>query len=150
MTSRCLRVIVIAVVGSVLLTSCRCTIGNESIAMAESGPEDWSIGGTVYHLNRTYYLRQGIQQVVYVIEYNVKNKVDLVGMIDENALRVAFPLMVYAYRSNAYLRTQFRSLRGHETAYTLIGVDLVVDGHEYRITQSVGEIVWRLKGGQPG
>jgi hypothetical protein len=116
--------------------------------MAESGPETWMFNGKTYHVNRTFYVTHGIKSVVYIIEWSVGDKSVLFGMTDEGALKIAFPLMVYAYQSHAYERAEFKALRGNEPARTLIGVDLIAGqggvAQGYRIIQSIGEIVGRL------
>jgi hypothetical protein len=134
--------------------SCRCNVGNGEFPMAMSGPEDWAVDGAVFHVERTYYVRRGIQEVLYVIEYSPSEKSVLFGMNDEAALRIAFPLMKHAYESHSYERTQFKALRGTGPAIVAIAVDLVArDGERvqgYRIVQTIGEIVRRLKGNQDG
>jgi hypothetical protein len=123
--------------------------GPETQGMAQSGPEDWSIDGRTYHVNRSYYVREGSAEVVYVVEYQVADKAVLFGVDDERALKLAWPIMKYAYESRAYERAQFDALRGRAPAMTRIGVDLVAKdgGHltSYRVVQSVGEIVSRSK-----
>jgi hypothetical protein len=115
--------------------------------MAVLGPEQWSSNGNDYQILQSYYIVRGRNSVAYIMEYPVADEA-LFGITDEGAMRVAFPLMVHAYQTGAYLREHFPSVRGTEPARTYIGVELVgrVGGNKsrFRVVRSIGEIVGQL------
>ena len=142
----------IAFIGGGLATgSCRCNVGAESVPMAPTGPEEWVVDGVSYQISSTYYVRRGTEVILYVIEHILPEKTFPFGINDESALKIAFPLMKRAYQSHSYERMRFQALRGTGPAFTSIAVDLVENAEgnsqRYRIVQSVGEIVWRMNGG---
>lgn len=117
-----------------------------------SGPAEWTTSGKIYRVDRTFYVAEGRFSVVYVMEYRVYDPAVLFGMSDQDALKIALPLMAHAYETGAYQRTRFSVDRGAQpTARTVIGVDLigVVNGstRKYRVIRTVGEIVAALKDG---
>jgi len=140
---RCLWVVIAMVV---LQSSCECNVASKDSPMAPLGPEEWWIEGVKYDINRTYYLRDGRYNVIYVMEYELATSV---GNRMEDMMSIAFPLMAFAYKSGVYERTKFQTLRGSEIAHVEIAVDLFDKDNpktrHIRILKNIGDIVAMLQ-----
>ncbi|MDY6913749.1 MAG: hypothetical protein SVT52_04750 [Planctomycetota bacterium] len=121
------------------------TAGN--VPLARSGVEQWQIDGQVYNVETTYYLRlpEGLQ---YTVQYPWRFQDSQGPMNDERALKVAFPLMKYAYEKGLYKRFKITKVGQGTITPSRIGVVLFErkgsQTRGYRVALSISGIEKRI------
>ena len=98
--------------------------GASGAPIAASGPQVLAFRGNVYNVITTYFLRfpEGLQ---FTIEYQVPAGVDIVGMTDEQAYEVAYPLMRGALDQGWHRRAKVEGI--DDPTVSRIGMVLYTD-----------------------
>ena len=135
--------------GCALLASCNCQVsaGSSGMKIAPTGPETWTIDGKAYHVDSTYMLRvkEGLQ---FTIEWSCPecaSRID--GISDEEAFRLARPLMRYAVAQGFHGRKHVQ-MNGRQLQTWGIGVAITVHtgggavkrARGYRVSRSLADI----------
>jgi len=115
------------------------TEGIDGTPIAPSGSQVLAFRGKVYNVIDTYYLRypEGLQ---FTIEYQVPSSVDIVGMTDEQAYEVAYPLMRGALEQGWHRRAKPEELGRPTPAVSRIGIALYADESHTRGRRLVRDI----------
>jgi len=122
--------------------------------MARNGPEVWRVDGHAYRISSTHYEHGPHDSVLYAVGFRVAAESDLLGVNEQTARALAWPILRYAYEHNSYERVRIRPLRGTLTPIVRIAVDLLPplgtgqDKPGYRVVLSIGEIVSCLNRGE--
>jgi hypothetical protein len=123
-------------------SSCRkksATEGTDGTPIAPSGPQVLAFRGNTYDVIDTYYLRypEGLH---FTIEYQLPYHVDIVGMTDEQAYEVAYPLMRGALDQGWHQRTKIESGDGATSSVSRIGIALYADASRTRARRLVRDV----------
>jgi hypothetical protein len=113
--------------------------------MVETGDETWVIDGVEYPINSTYFLDLN-GEFQYTIEYQYPGAANIHS--EDEALKVAFPIMAHAYTNKRYDRFTAR-VGADRVKATRIGVALFerkgIQSRGYRVALTLNEIETRLK-----
>jgi hypothetical protein len=134
--------IALLAVASLLGTGCRrepAPAGKSSLPIAVSGPEVLAFRGNVYNIVTTYYLAfpEGLQ---YTMEYEVPASIDVLGISDERAYEIAYPLMRGAIDQGWPNRTKVKRIGGATPTVSRIGVVMYSHGSRSRGTRVARDI----------
>ena len=113
--------------------------GTDGAPIAPSGPQVLAFRGNVYKVIDTYYLKypDGLQ---FTIEYQVPSTVDIVGMSDEQAYEVLYPLMRGALEQGWHKRAKLEPIDGSIPSVSRIGIAAYADDSRTRGRRLVRDI----------
>ena len=116
------------------------TEGTDGTPIAPSGPLELAFRGNAYKVIDTYFLNypDGLQ---FTIEYQVPSHVDIVGMTDEQAYEVAYPLMRGALDQGWHRRTKIQLVEGTTANVSRVGIALYADASRTRGRRLVRDIL---------
>jgi hypothetical protein len=140
------RLAVIALVAwaPLLGSACRCEPTPDagpktSLPIAASGPQVLAFRGNVYNIITTYYVASP-DSIQFTIEYEVPSSIDVIGISDERAYEVAYPLMRGAVEHGWQKRMEIKRIAGATPPVSRIGVVLYSNGSRSRGTRVARDI----------
>lgn len=122
--------------------------------MAMGGPEVWNIDGRSFHIRATYFVIVN-GRLQFTADYICgKRCPNVVGMSDDQAFAVAYPIMKHAVTTSVYTRTKVQ-VGGKSLNTELIGVAITrqtESGKEsgYRVARTVEQVRAAIQAGGPG
>lgn len=131
------------------------TSNNPFGAMAVGGPEVWMIDGKPFQIRATYLIVVN-GRLQFTVDYLcAEGCPEFVGMSDEKAFSVAYPIMKHVVTHGLYARTTVQKFGGEPLKTELIGVAITQQtggGKErgYRVARTVEQIRAAIQAKGPG
>jgi hypothetical protein len=123
--------------------------------MAIRGPEVWTIDGKPFQIRATYFMVVN-GHLQFTVEYMCAERCpEFVGMSDDKAFAVAYPIMKHVVTQDLAARTKVQEIGGESLKTELIGVAITRqadDGKEkgYRVARTLEQVRAAIQGGGPG